>query len=226
MYREPTGVSVVIPVFNGARFLDQALDSVQQQDYAPVEILVIDDGSTDDTASIAAHRPNVRYLRQSNQGNASAKNLGISNATYPLVAFLDVDDLWMPHKLATQVAHLEARPELGFVLCHAAPILEDSLPWPEHLNQAHWQSNPALYAPSALLAHRHLFDQVGLFDTDYWRANDSDWFLRAATSKVPMTVVDDVLVYKRIHPQNLTHDAAPMTAELLQALRAKVARQR
>lgn len=226
MCQEPRGVTVILPVFNGARFLSQALHSIMQQDYTPVEIIVVDDGSTDDTANIAAYRSDVRYFYQKNQGNATAKNLGIVHATYPFVAFLDADDLWTPHKLTAQVAHLQANPELGFVLCHASPLLEEMTPWPKHLNRDYWQSNPPLYAPSALLAHRHIFDQVGLFGAEFQRANDSDWFLRARSSRVPMAVTPDVLVYKRIHADNLTHEVAPITTELLHALRAKVARQR
>jgi len=100
-------VSVIIPAYNGAAFLPEAIDSVLAQDYEPLEILVVDDGSTDDTHDVLRpYAPRIRYFYQENRGPSAARNLGIERARGDLIAFLDADDRWLPGKLAAQVAAL------------------------------------------------------------------------------------------------------------------------
>ena len=108
-------VSVIVPVHNGARFLAAALDSVAAQDYGSMEIVVVDDGSSDNSAEIAASY-RVRLLQQPNRGVAEARNAGVAESSGELLAFLDQDDLWLERKVSRQVAALEADPTLGFVL--------------------------------------------------------------------------------------------------------------
>ncbi len=108
-------ISCIVPVFNGERYLREALDSIFAQTYRPLEILVADDGSTDRTPYIAAAFGNrLRYLRQDNQGPAAARNLGIRAATGEFIAFLDADDVWHPEKLERQMARFQVRPELDY----------------------------------------------------------------------------------------------------------------
>jgi glycosyltransferase involved in cell wall biosynthesis len=106
-------VSVVVPVFAGERFLGDALDSVAAQTYPRTETIVVDDGSPDGSAQIAAARPGVRVLRERHRGVAAARNAGVSAVRGELIAFLDQDDEWQPHKLARQTAVLAERPELA-----------------------------------------------------------------------------------------------------------------
>src|ERR1700722_11062092 len=111
-------VSCVIPVFNGERFLAEAIESVLAQSYETSEIIVVDDGSTDGTKTVAARfDQRVAYVEQSNAGPASARNHGIQRASGDFIAFLDSDDLWHPEKTAIQLAHFAAGAEL--VLCTA-----------------------------------------------------------------------------------------------------------
>src|SRR5215468_9302617 len=108
-------ISCIVPVFNGERYVREALDSILAQTHRPLEIIVADDGSTDGSANVvAAFRDGVRYLRQSNQGPSSARNLGIRAALGDFIAFLDADDLWHPQKLQRQMDRFKTRPELDY----------------------------------------------------------------------------------------------------------------
>ena len=219
-------VSVILPVYNGERYLAEAIESVLAQTYRPVELIAVDDGSTDGTAEIAKSYSDVRYLHQPNQGNGRARNAGLKAAQGDLIALLDADDLWLENKLHTQVEHLRQHPELGYVVCRMHPFLEPGTDWPPHLNRDHYQSDPPLYTPSALLAWRWVFERVGMFDARYVHGNDSDWLFRARDADIPMAVVPRVLLRKRIHGQNLSHDTGLVTRELLQVLHSSLRRRR
>lgn len=224
-------ISVIIPVYNGATFIGEALESVFGQTLCPTEIIVVDDGSTDATAAqvlqIAQARGfKIKLLRTRNQGNGAAKNAGLRLAQGSFVAFLDADDRWLPNKLEAQLAHLQADPNLAYVLCRMRAVLEPGTRWPRHLNEAHYRQDPTLYAPSALLARRTAFDRLGEFNPDYRYGNDGDWFIRARDAGLAMVVVDQVLVEKRIHGDNVSHQTETMTRELFQGLRASLKRRR
>jgi len=109
-------VSVIIPVYNGGRYLRAALESVFAQTYRPFEVIVVDDGSADDSGVIAQSFPEVRYIYQTNQGVAAARNNGLEAARGEYFAFLDQDDLWAPEKLKLQVEYLLSHPEVGYTL--------------------------------------------------------------------------------------------------------------
>ena len=107
-------VSCIVPVFNGERYLAEALDSILAQTYRPVDLIVVDDGSTDGTAQVAAgYGERITYLYQENSGPAAARNKGIDAAQGEFVAFLDADDVWHEEKLARQMVRFDARRELG-----------------------------------------------------------------------------------------------------------------
>src|ERR1044072_1619841 len=109
-------VSVIIPVYNGGRYLRAALESVFAQTYRPIEVIVVDDGSADDSGLIAQSFPEVRHMRQQNQGVAAARNNAIAASRGEFLAFLDQDDLWTPEKLRLQIGYLLTHPELGYTL--------------------------------------------------------------------------------------------------------------
>ena len=229
MTNKTSHVSVIIPVYNGARFLGAALASVQQQSHQPLEIIVIDDGSTDHTAAVvhqaAQGTTQLRYIYQPNAGPATARNHGIALAQGDLFAFLDADDWWHPEKLERQVTLLAQQPALGYVLSHMHVQQEANTPWPAALKQAYYQNDPPCVLPSALLVRREIFQQIGEFDAHYRYSDDADWFLRAKDAGVPMAIVPEPLVVKRIHTANLSHQLA-MTQETLRAVHASVRRQR
>lgn len=226
-------ISVIIPVYNNAAYLGAALHSVLQQSYRPREILVVDDGSTDDpTAVVGACQQDaaqrgipLHYFYQSNRGPAAARNHGVAQARGELLAFLDADDWWHPQKLEQQVAQLIAEPTLGYVLSHMTVHLEAATTWPVSLNQAHYHNEPPCILPSALLVHCAVFQQVGGFDEQYRYSDDADWFLRAKDAAIPFAVLPEPLVHKRIHAHNLSHTPA-MAQETLRAFHASLQRRR
>ena len=115
----PSLISCIVPVYNGERYLKEALDSILTQSYRPLEIIVVDDGSTDGTAEVVAgYGERVRYVWQSNAGPWIARNLGLSATQGEFISFLDADDLWHAEKLARQMARFEARPELDLCVTH------------------------------------------------------------------------------------------------------------
>lgn len=232
----PLRISVVIPVYNGAAHIVHALESVVQQTLPAYEIIVVDDGSTDDTAAAVREFAQMRassneaghieLVQQANQGHADAKNTGLAHAQGDLIAFLDADDRWLPQKLAAQARYLAEQPALGYVLCHMRAMLTPGTEWPKHLNRQHYENDPPLYAPSAIMARRTLFDTIGNFDTSFVHGNDSDWFLRAREAGIAMKVVPQVLVEKWIHGENMSHQTASMSRELFRGLRASLQRRR
>ena len=111
-------VTVVIPTYNRAKVILRALETAFAQTYRNLEIIVVDDGSTDDTTAVLApYWERIHYIHQSNQGASAARNRGIQEATGEFIAFLDSDDEWLPAKLERQIELLEARPDLSFVAC-------------------------------------------------------------------------------------------------------------
>ncbi len=210
-------VSVIIPVYNGEQYLAQAIESVLFQEYHPLEILVVDDGSTDRTAQIAQQFDKISYLYQSNQGHGAAKNFGIQHSHGEYIAFLDADDRWLPNKLNLQVKHLLEHPDIGFVIAHMRVTMENNADWPPSLNRTHYEKDPPCYLPSALVVRRSILFKIGLFDPSYRHANDSDWFFRAREAGIKMAILPQVLVEKRIHASNLTHEKS-VTSETMRVV--------
>jgi glycosyltransferase involved in cell wall biosynthesis len=199
-------VSCIVPVFNGERYLGEALESILKQSYRPIEIIVADDGSTDGTARvISQYGEQIRYLRQTNAGPAAARNLGLAAAQGEFVAFLDADDLWHPEKLERQMARFQARPELDYCLAHVQNFWVPELIEEEKRFRDHRISKPIPgYSTCTLLARRTLFTTVGQFNTAVNHADDTDWFLRASESGAAMEMLTDVLLYRRLHQTNIS----------------------
>ena len=197
-------ISCIIPVFNGERYLGEALDSIVAQTYRPLEIIVADDGSTDGTAEVAtSYGERITYLRQSNQGAATAKNMGLSAAQGEFIAFLDADDLWHPEKLARQMARLKERPEVDLCFTRYQDFWIPELAEEEKRYQGHPLSQPAsAWSICTLLTHRSVFGRFGRFDDGLRGPENMIWSLRAAGQGAVIEVLPDVLMYRRIHQHN------------------------
>ncbi len=196
-------VSAIIPVFNGEKYLAQALKSIVEQDYQPLEIIVIDDGSTDGSSDIAKSFPNVGYFYQNNEGVASARNLGIKKSNGELIAFLDADDYWLPGKLPAQVDYLLKSPSIHLLFTQLQNELESGTSMPSWINP----TNEIDYLPSALLTYKKLFNEIGLFNTNLVLGEDTDWLVRAKDKGFKINVLPQIFLHRRIHESNLSHQS-------------------
>jgi glycosyltransferase involved in cell wall biosynthesis len=218
-------VSVVMPVKNGEPYLEQAIESVLAQTQPPQELLVVDGASTDRSLEIARSYSGVRCLEQVGTGFAGAWNEGVEAAAGQLLAFIDSDDLWTDDKLERQLALLEERPGLDYVISRVRFFLEPGHTSPPGFKPELLEGHHIANMPSALLVRRSAFDAVGPFRTDLTIASDIDWFARAKDLPLTLGTVPEVLVHKRVHDRNLSYTAAQeMNHELLGLLRRSVAR--
>ena len=222
----PPLVSVIIPVYNAEAYLGDTLRSVFAQDYRPFEVLVIDDGSEDGSGAVARGFAEVRYFHQRNQGAAVARNLGIEQARGELIAFLEAHDRWMPGKLTVQVRFLLEHPDTDFVLSRQRILLAPGVEKPAWLKPELLANDSVGYLPSTLLARKSVFARIGGFDPRFVPAEDSEWFFRAKDAGVPMGVIPEVLLHKRVHDSNLSHHTEASQPRLLEIVRASIERQR
>lgn len=207
MAPEGSLVSCVVPTFNAARYLDQALDSILGQSHPELDVLVVDDGSEDDTLTIASARgPQVRIVTQERLGPAATRNRGVLEARGAFVAFLDPDDLWHPDKLRRQLQSFADDPDLDLCLSYARLQWEPALATEvERLRDLSRATQPVPgFATTTLLARRGAFETVGLFDTSLWFADAVDWFLRAEAAGLKRLLLDEALTTHRMHGSNLT----------------------
>jgi glycosyltransferase involved in cell wall biosynthesis len=227
-------ISCIVPVFNGEKYLAEALDSILAQTYRPLEVIVPDDGSTDGTAALAArYRDRIRYVRQDNAGAPAARNLGLSIAKGEFVAFLDSDDLWHPEKLQRQMERFEARPELDLSLTYLQNFWISELEKEKARFQDHRLAGALPgYVTQTLLARRSAFDKVGLFNDSLRVGDPADWFLRASEVGLVTEMITDILVYRRMHESNMSMQAAtrrmtsPMQDAILRVVKASLDRRR
>lgn len=201
-------ISCIVPVYNGARFLGEALDSILAQTLPPDEIIVVDDGSTDATAEVAgAYAQRVSYVRQHNAGPASARNTGLRLARGDFLSFLDADDLWRQDKLALQMRALESNPEAGICISYVQNFWVEELAHErERMRDQPFAKPLPGYVCQCLLARRNAFETVGNFDESKRVSEDTDWYLRADRAGILKTIVTEPLVYRRIHERNISYE--------------------
>ncbi|MFC1680524.1 glycosyltransferase family 2 protein [Pseudomonadota bacterium] len=219
-------VSVVIPVYNGAQYLAEALDSVVAQTVSPQRIILVDDGSSDDSRTIAQRCPQVQLIETSHQGVADARNTGIEASDTTLIAFLDQDDIWLPQKLEKQLALFDANPSPEYVLALQSYFLEPGINRPAWLKADILQGPQEGSTPSALVVRKSLFSRIGYFDPRYPNASDVDWFFRAKDMGIPHQTVEELLVRKRVHADNQSERVMAIHREILQISRASIMRQK
>ena len=199
-------VSVIIPVYNGEAFLAEAVESIQRQNYEQLEIIIVDDGSTDSTAEIAADfESNVRYFYQPNSGPAAARNRGLRMSRSNVISFLDIDDLWSEDKLKLQLKHLSRDKSVEIVLGHTQRMQFTSvekgkfhfMDWSEPILDMHLES--AVFKKS-------VFDRVGYLDKSLNQCEDWDWFMRAKELGTSIQLHEKITYFYRQHAQNMTND--------------------
>lgn len=203
MTSNPPLVSVIIPVYNRDRYLAEAIDSVFAQTYPEIELIVVDDGSSDRSAEVAQqYLPDLIYYYQSNGGISAARNTGIGLAQGEFLAFLDSDDIWMPDKLSKQMAAFESDPNLeavfGYVQQFYSPELDETF-----RQRIRCPEQPsAAYISSAMLIKRSAFQRVGEFETGLKTGIDISWYARAVEQHLQQLTLPDIVYHRRLHETN------------------------
>jgi len=191
-------ITTIIPAYNCERYLAEAIESALAQRHHPHEIIVIDDGSTDDTAKVARRfEPAIRYSSQANGGIGSARNRGIDLARSDFIAFLDADDVWLEGKLEHQVQIFVGDPATDAVFGLVQQFNETS-------GSAIDAGEPmAGYLASTMLIRRASFDRVGAFRTDIKLGEFVDWYMRAKEEGLRSQMLAEVVLRRRIHDDNI-----------------------
>ena len=211
-------VSVIIPTYNRANLISETVNSVLAQTYHNFEVIVVDDGSTDNTLSVLSGYGNqIRVIRQENQGAGAARNTGIREATGEFVAFLDSDDLWYPYKLERQVEHLKNNPSLLWIYSDAQAFdTQTNSPLFVFSHQSRQYEGDIArrlilkdFIPTTTtLIHRSVITKVGMF-IEFPKAQDWDMWLRIA-ALYPVGRIPEVLARYRIHPGMITQSQNPI----------------
>lgn len=208
-------VSVIVPVYNGEAFIADAISSILRQNYVPMEIIVVDDGSTDKTAAIVKNFPEITYIYQKNSGAPAARNRGLQIAKGNMIAFLDADDLWSDDKINLQLSLFRKEPSTEIVVGYT-----QRMQLIKTMNGKHYfrnYSDPVLGMDFiAALVRRSVFDKVGPIDETFLHCDDWDWFMRAKELGITMLVHREVVRYYRRHDNNITNE---MTSENYYAVR-------
>jgi alpha-1,6-rhamnosyltransferase len=213
-------VSVIVAAYQAEAFLEESLASILAQDYAPFEVVVCDDGSTDRTPEILAAHPELRTIRQANAGAAAARNAAVAASSGELLAIFDADDLWPANRLSLQAGYLLEHPEVGCVLGRQ-----------EWINPPPWLSRDAVYGDLdgipilSAMFRRSVFDALGGFDESFSHSEDMDLLFRLRENGIPIEILPDIVLHPRYHGATLT-GSAPETSPLLRSLRQKLERER
>jgi glycosyltransferase involved in cell wall biosynthesis len=216
----------VIPCYNHARFLREAIQSALDQTYPSIEIIVVNDGSTDDPQRVTAEFPMVRYIVQENRGLAAARNAGLAQCRGDLVVFLDADDRLLPDAIETGARLLASNPSLGFTVGFTRLISREGLPRPttnqpmcaEEDGYAALLRRNTIRNPATVVFRRRLVDAVGGFASGADACADYDLYLRISRD-YPIVFHDTVVADYRSHGANMSDNSARMLREALAVLR-------
>jgi glycosyltransferase involved in cell wall biosynthesis len=219
-----SGISVVVPVYQGERFLAAALESIRRQSLPADEVVVVDDGSTDDSAAIALRMARewqtLRVLSRPNGGLSSALNDGIAATGGALVTFLDCDDLMVGTRLEQQAVHLRDHPETDLVIGREEVMVEEGAEAPAWIRPED-DGTPRPYMMS-LMVRRPALERVGGFDPSLDVSQDLDWMVRARAAGLRMDTLDTVLIRRRMHGDNMVYATDAIRQGMLRALRGRI----
>lgn len=217
-------VSVIIPVYNGEKYLDDSIKSILQQTIQPLEIIVVNDGSTDGTEKIAKKYGDViRYVYQQNGGVAAARNKGLELVRGEYIAFIDADDIWVENKLELQLELFRKNPDHDMVIG-----LLKRIPFSKMSKIIHEESKNGEYVLQfgCAILKKKIFDKVGIFDESMIIGEDVDLFLRILEAGIKVWSHPDVVQYYRRHDQNITLDERRKNFYLLKAYKKSLDRRR
>ena len=215
-----------MPAYNAGAFLADALGCIQEQGYDSVEVIVVDDGSTDDSTDIvSSFGRQFARVRQRNQGAAAARNHGLRLAKGNVIAFLDADDLWPPETLKLLATYLDRHPETEVVLGRVQYMRRAASANGKWVFERF--ADPCLsFNLGAGLYRRNVFDDIGQFDESLRISDDTDWFMRARERGIVLSFLNEVTLFYRRHDANMTLARDATHAELARALKQSLDRRR
>lgn len=223
----PQTVSVVIPVYNGEKYLGEAIRSVIEQTLRPNEVIVVDDGSTDNSAQIAeSFVPHVKLIKKGNNGAASARNAGIMKSKGFYLAFLDADDLWLPNKLEIQMDFLTSNRHIEILFCKAIQFYSPDLSANTRIKIQIVENVLPYHVPGTVLLSKDSFLSIGLYNENYKTGETIDWYLRALDSDYKINTLNEVLLRRRIHSKNSSRLKKSHRSDYIKIVRETLARRR
>ncbi len=215
-------ISIIIAVYNGEQFIEQAIQSILNQDYPTLEVIVVDDGSTDNTASrvLSINDQRIKFIQQENRGQSAARNIGIQHANGSILGFLDADDVWSHHHIASLIPFLDGNSEFESVRGFSRFFRSTGT------HTIIMAETFGLELVGSALYRKSLFDRVGLFDETMRRGEDLDWRIRFEEKGGKEKRIGEVVVFCRRHADNMTNSTTANTNGRIEAFRKKLARQR
>lgn len=221
----PPRVSVLIPCYNAGAYLAQAIESVLDQTYQDFEIIVVDDGSTDDTAGVAGAFSRVRYVYHAHSGIPVTRNLAVSHAKGEFITFLDADDLWDETKLEKQVAYMDSHPDCQLVYTIAKNFFGGDPAAMTPRQKQLLEANMDNYMASCCI-RRSVFETYGGFSENYPCGEDTHWVFRLRAAGVSMShCIQEPLYLRRIHDSNISLSHSKVEQASMMKLMADAIRQ-
>jgi len=220
-------ISVIIPVYNCERYLAEAIESVLAQIYRPVEVIIIDDGSTDRTAQVALrYEPEITYFFQPNAGSSAARNQGVRLSHGSYLAFHDADDIWVKNKLALQIQVFHDESQVDAVFGHVKQFYSPDLDEDTRKRIVCQENLMPGYLSTTMLIRREAFFRVGIFQDRWEVGEEMNWIIRAREVSLKMVLLPDLLYYRRLHTENKGLRLKDKQQQRLHILKAALDRRR
>lgn len=196
-------ISVIIPVYNAEKYVEEAVESVLNQTVQPEEIIIINDGSTDGSAEKAKeYEPDVKLISQENKGISGARNTGLRAADGNIIAFLDSDDIWTEDHLEVLLSALKKNKNCAIVCGYVRQFMSKDVDENENRIPEGAEIMPG-YVVGASLIKKEVFEKIGLFNEDLILADTVDFFARAKDANLSIKIIDDIVLKRRIHTSNV-----------------------
>jgi glycosyltransferase involved in cell wall biosynthesis len=220
-------VSVIIPVYNCERYLAEAIESVLAQTYRPIEIIVVDDGSTDGSAEVVkAFGSSVHYCYQANSGIGGARNKGINLARGNFLAFLDADDLWVEDKLMQQMAVFQGKQGLDFIFGHVQQFISPELD-EKHKSNIHCPAKKMPgYIAGAMVIKKEALIHAGAFETHWQIGEFVHWYIKAKEQGMKSFMLPEIVLKRRLHTDNMGTRHRDSRTDYVRMLKASLDRRR
>jgi glycosyltransferase involved in cell wall biosynthesis len=221
------GISAIVPVRDGAPYVEEAIDSILAQTRPAREVIVVDDGSRDGTADVVlGYGDRVTLIRQEPQGVGAAVNSGLDAAQGELISFLDADDAWTPRKLELQCEPLERDPALDMVFGHVEQFISPDLSESERSQLRSVEGHQPAKLKGTMLIRREAVDRVGRFVTAWKLVDFVDWYSRAREEGLRELMLDEVVLRRRLHRTNVGRRETDARVEYAKAMGAVLRRRR